>query len=804
METSPPTSKFRFRDHGDDMENGESVVGDTSSELSSVTSDEDSDIESEELASMTAKGINHLCLELIELKQASEVDFQDNIISNYLSFIRVFKETKGINTEVMKLKYHLMSQKQLVHNLMDSTYLKAVSDDLIDTDLDEHPLDDQNPTNSFKTTADKILETLDNLLFEHRLEEALEIFEIEDGNSPKVKFQDDTSPDVWMCYKSDMAERRVKLADKLTVVADNSRISSPELQKSLVGLSKLGFDHLATRLLFKYYHNRIQSTVNNFQSSSVFQPGINIHDLSKYVFSMVYQASRSFIMSHGETSTYDSELMKWACEETEAFASCFNGHVRLISQTGDGWSMVVNSFHSAMSYCCMLESQELVLQPCLIEHILPCVESSLKTHFYHFKKVTSIFTSSDPWVMERYLVSGILTDGNSTLAEYCLLTNSGRKFMSLLQTVIEDVSSLVSILGSTILEELMDFFTDYTFILQTAITQEPNNGVEVTPKFKKPESLSQKVSIFANLTTLEQFFFIVIKNLFKNTKDLDSVIEEHMISFTGTLSKMRTQFCNQFIHDIMSNEDSCIEEHGEDLMPSVPYKMLFLELRKVEELAEENIDEFDWLVRLVIEIIETTFHWNSRNLEMFMSKKDSSDHQSDNKLTQFLVDMQFVVEIARHGGYLTTKMINYQKDIVLKMESAMVSDGFDLNRYEVDYKKVATSAIEKLEALEEQIWKSDDEIDDVDEERYSYLSSDSIEDDDHTTKISGHKDEEKIISNGGEYGDKEIKRGKLQKMSISRLIDADSVTKNVGLTTSDELIQLKKIKRVSKVVKEHE
>ena len=119
----------------------------------------------------------------------------------------------------------------------------------------------------------------------------------------------------------------------------------------------------------------------------------------------------------------------------------------------------------------------------------------------------------------------------------------------------------------------MDFFTDYTFILQTAITQEPNNDVEVTPKFKKPESLSQKVSIFSNLTTLEQFFFIVIKNLFKNMKELDSVIEEHMISFTGTLSKMRTQFCNQFIHDIMSNEDSCIEEHSEDLTPSDPYKV---------------------------------------------------------------------------------------------------------------------------------------------------------------------------------------------------------------------------------------
>ncbi|KAD4178628.1 hypothetical protein E3N88_27219 [Mikania micrantha] len=48
------TAKFRFRDHGDDMENGESAIGDTCSQLSSFTSDEDSDIEFDEVASMTA------------------------------------------------------------------------------------------------------------------------------------------------------------------------------------------------------------------------------------------------------------------------------------------------------------------------------------------------------------------------------------------------------------------------------------------------------------------------------------------------------------------------------------------------------------------------------------------------------------------------------------------------------------------------------------------------------------------------------------------------------------------------------
>lgn len=48
--------------------------------------------------------------------------------------------------------------------------------------------------------------------------------------------------------------------------------------------------------------------------------------------------------------------------------------------------------------------------------------------------------------------------------------------------------------------------------------------------------------------------------------------------------------------------------------------------------------------------------------------------------TKFAVDMQFLVEIARRGGYLTTNMINFLKDLVLEMESAIVSGGFGLNR----------------------------------------------------------------------------------------------------------------------------
>ncbi|KAL8225311.1 hypothetical protein R6Q57_017868 [Mikania cordata] len=260
--------------------------------------------------------------------------------------------------------------------------------------------------------------------------------------------------------------------------------------------------------------------------------------------------------------------MKWASEETEAFANCFNKHVRSILSINGGLSTVVDSVHFALSYCSLLSSQKLDLQPYLIEHIIPCMKSTLKAHFDHFKKVISIFTSSDVWVMGRYLVSGILIDGSSSLVseqhpEYCLLTNSGRKLVSLLQAVIEDLSSLVSVFGSSILEELMDLFTEYSFLLERALTYETNDAVEGAPKIKTAESLSQKVSVIANLSTLKYIFSNNIINIFKDINQLETVIDGHMASVSEICSRLQAQLCKQFIHSIMSNEASCIKDHGD-------------------------------------------------------------------------------------------------------------------------------------------------------------------------------------------------------------------------------------------------
>lgn len=67
-------------------------------------------------------------------------------------------------------------------------------------------------------------------------------------------------------------------------------------------------------------------------------------------------------------------------------------------------------------------------------------------------------------------------------------------------------------------------------------------------------------------------------------------------------------------------------------------QILFLELKKVEELVEDNVVDFDWLSSLLTELVETTFDWISRNREIWMThdNEEKNDQQSD-RLTQVRV-----------------------------------------------------------------------------------------------------------------------------------------------------------------------
>ncbi|XP_021280510.1 exocyst complex component EXO84B-like [Herrania umbratica] len=714
---------------------------DTSSGMSSVSSDLDAETE---LQSMAGKGIKHLCSELLELKAESDEDFHRNIFSNYSSFVRIFNEVKGMENELMQLKSQLLTQKRLVKDLIDGIHLKLLSEETIDSILQESESAELTSPSELEVHIDNISETLDILMLENRADEAIAILEMEAENLQRMQYKDNSSADLLLLYNSAFSEKKAMLTLQLTLSAENPRISAAELRKVLVGICRLGDSHLSTQLLLKYYHSRIATGMHNLQCSQSFSDGLYVKELAKFVFSMISQAARSFMMLYGETSPHASELIQWAREETKLFVASFNTYVKSNSDISKGISMAVESMQFAMSYCSLLKSQRLFLRPYLIKHIRPCMEEVLQIHIDHFKKIISMFTATDTWVLGTYLISEILSEGNymdfGQQPEYCHLTNSGRKFVTLLQAIIADVTPLLAIqIEGAILKGLMNLFTEYIDILEKAITFETHvseNGSRRT----SAESLPQQISMLANLSTLQNFFFKVIRSFFRGTGNMNSELRKKksidfqqkeldgcILFIQEAAAQLRSHFCKQFINRMMSLEtgsklikETCTDNQEElttfhDAMPSIAFQVLFLELRKVDKLAEENVVEEDWSMELLRELIEAIFSWIVNNKEIWRYTKEDTPVQLSDIFSQFVLDMHFMVEIVKYGGYFSKIPL-----VLLSLvDSAFTSAGLDPKR-DIDgdgwAKTAATEAIQKLLEIEKmQLFSKDDSVDILEE-----------------------------------------------------------------------------------------
>lgn len=351
---------------------------------------------------------------------------------------RILEEVKEIENEIVQLENHFVAHKRLVKNLIDGIYPKILSEEITNSTVEDHIDALLSSPSELEVHIDDVSEKLDIYLLENRIDEALDLLESADQYYENIQFEDYPSHSEIQSYKSVISERKSALIRQLTLIAENSKTAGLEFQKALAGLHRLGDSQLTVRLLLKHYHLRIASGTHNLQWSKSSSNGIYIRELARIVFSTISQAAKSFVTLFGENSSYASELMQWACEETKSFITCLDKYVKSISEINGGLSTAITAVQFAVSYCSLLENKNLVLRPYLVRHLCPCMEEVLLLHINHFKKVIAIFSASDPWVLERYLVSGIFGEGSPSLAagqqpEYCVLTTSGRKFLTLLQ-----------------------------------------------------------------------------------------------------------------------------------------------------------------------------------------------------------------------------------------------------------------------------------------------------------------------------------------------------------------------------------
>lgn len=132
---------------------------------------------------------------------------------------------------------------------------------------------------------------------------------------------------------------------------------------------------------------------------------------------------------------------------------------------------------------------------------------------------------------------------------------------------------------SVVLKGIMDLLTTYIVILESALTSDTDVIEKSGFSVNLPESPTQGVSILANLSTIMQLSYSIIKNVFEGIHHLDFEIDHHLMFIQDIYSRLKACFLDGFIPNIFSpnadHEEICItwedDSRTRDLIPSVPY-----------------------------------------------------------------------------------------------------------------------------------------------------------------------------------------------------------------------------------------
>lgn len=512
-----------------------------------------------------------------------------------------------------------MAQRSLLQHLTNNLYSSVIPEN---STID--PSDARSPS----SIANAGVDPLDVLLSEHRMDEALELLKAE-GRALEKLHGDDAQ--MITSSMSALSARRARVAERFAALTDNRRTPRHELLQALSGLCSLGDAQRANQLLFKFY-----SSGGALRHVEELRPSSHrncIGELALTVFSSILEASRSFVALHGPTLS--SELSRWARGEIEDFAAAFREYVGSISEAeaGDGLALATEAANCAVSYSSMLGT--VISGEDVKALIRPCMEEVLATYAKHLEKVVRLLVCSDAWVLGRFLRSGVLRLPAATRGggepEHCLLTASGRKFVTLMQEVVEDVSPLLRLgMKSSVLQLLAGLFRDYM------------HSILAVDAVDQQQQYMWQLSFLINCTTLVSLFPIIAHGVFikSNNQASLSQTEPELHGLTVFIKEASGQvwahFCQQFIRDTTSTLHDKPTSTATSFLPMMPcsaFQTVFLRVRQLSDLYGTILAGKDGTMRkLLQELMEAMIIWLGSNLDPWIHHaqnlpKDTLLHQ---------------------------------------------------------------------------------------------------------------------------------------------------------------------------------
>ncbi|XP_021776470.1 exocyst complex component EXO84C-like [Chenopodium quinoa] len=663
--------------------------------------------------SNTEKGIRRLCCELLDLKDSVE-NLCGNTRAKYLAFLRLSEEVVEMEHELTDLRKHISAQGILVQDLESGVFREL--DECIKAGEQENVPELQNCEQDdvlCKDTYDAkriFLEKIDFLLAEHKLQDALEVLEMEEKSSPDLRSAGDISSNVSF-YKSAFLKRKATLEDQFVGISSQPSLGDVELKQALCGLLKLGKGPLAHQILLKRYASRLRNRVEASVPSCSLYPETYPATLSKIIFSFISLAAKESHSTFGDDPIYTNRVVQWAEEEIEFF-------VRFVKEHGPS-SETITALRAAsvcvqasLSNCIILELQGIKLSKLLMVLMRPYMEEVLEMNFRRARRVFLDISDNDdsPLLSPRFL---------SPLSVFApspdnALISNGVKFISIIKDIVDQLTPLAILqFGGNLLSRIVQLFDNYVDLLTKALpSPSEDDGItelKETLPFKA-ETDSQQLALLgvANSVADELLPMAVsrIWNINMETHDPSIGSHESISSIGGnavefkdwrrqlqhSLDKLRDHFCRQYVLNfIYSREGNSrldariyVDEEGENLqwesvpLPSLPFQALFARLQQLATVAGDVLLGKEKLQKVLLaRLTETIVMWLSDEQEFWGVFEDESVPLKPFGLQQLTLDMHFTVEIARFAGYSSRHVLQLASGIIARAVKTFSARGID-------------------------------------------------------------------------------------------------------------------------------
>ncbi|KAL6282884.1 hypothetical protein ACE6H2_013813 [Prunus campanulata] len=602
--------------------------------------------------SHTEKGIRKLCCELLDLKDAVE-NLCGNMRTKYLAFLRISEEAVEMEHELVELRKHISAQGILVQDLMTGVCHQLEEWNQSTTEVQPDPeigeLQDPLP---IETDDHKIvLEKIDVLLAEHKVEEALEALDSEERNSPELKSSGDNSSTEGSSYRSDFLKRKAVLEGQLVEVTGQPFVSFPELQRALSGLIKIGKGPLAHQLLLKFYGSRLEKSIEALSPSCSVCPKTYPATLSKLVFSAISLATMKSGSIFGDNPVYTNRVVQWAEWEIEYF-------VRLVKENAPS-SGTVSALRAAsvcvqasLNYSLMLERQGLKLSKLILVLLWPFIEEVLELNFRRARKLVLDLVEADECMSFSPRFAAPLSA--FTISSDRMLADSGIRFMCIVEDILEQLTPLTILhFGGNILSRIGQLFDKYMDALIKALPgpSDDDNLTELKEfvSFRAETDSEQLAILGVAFTILEELLPNAVMNLWKqqseggepksgsaeNVTPIPSTstgLKDWRRHLQHSFDKLRDHFCRQYVLSFIYSREGktrldaqiYLNGDGEDLywgstpLPSLPFQALFAKLQQLATVAGDVLLGKEKIQKILLaRLTETVVMWLSDEQEFW-------------------------------------------------------------------------------------------------------------------------------------------------------------------------------------------